>query len=188
MGLSDIKDRLPHIPGIDDLTMRTGPNGTERYRIGDREVEIPAGNAARRNRVQYIADGFAPVSQSYGFMSMDEPANTVPALTDTNTAAAWSNNATGLPAVDIVPTAIPAKPSEPTSILAGFQPGLIKARIDAIKQKAAERRTASLAKLDASAAKLESVDAAIELYAEKIEQQADAELQEFATHTNGGPA
>jgi hypothetical protein len=83
-------------------------------------------------------------------------------------------------------TFIKEKP-KPMSIT-GFEPGAIQARLAAIKQGAADRRTAAMAKLDGADAKLASVDEAIEQYAAKIEKEADDALQEFAEHTNGAPA
>jgi hypothetical protein len=72
--------------------------------------------------------------------------------------------------------------------ITGYAPGAIQAKLDALKQKAAERRSQSMAKLDGADAKLASVDTAIEAYAAQLEKEADDALQEFAVHTNGGPA
>jgi hypothetical protein len=72
--------------------------------------------------------------------------------------------------------------------LTGLQPGAIRAKLDALKLKAAERRAQAMAKLDGADTKLASVDTAIEQYAARIEKEADDGLAEFATFTNGGPA
>ena len=72
--------------------------------------------------------------------------------------------------------------------LTGLQPGAIRAKLDALKLKAAERRAQAMAKLDGADTKLASVDIAIEQYAARIEKEADDGLAEFATFTNGGPA
>lgn len=71
--------------------------------------------------------------------------------------------------------------------ITGFEPGAIQAKLASIKQKASERRAQSMAKLEDADAKLASVDSAIEQYAAQIEKEAADALQEFATHTNGGP-
>lgn len=71
--------------------------------------------------------------------------------------------------------------------LTGYEPGAIQARLDALKKNATARRQVALGKLDAADAKVASVDAAIERVAVQIEKEADDALQEFATHTNGGP-
>lgn len=72
--------------------------------------------------------------------------------------------------------------------LTGLQPGAIRAKLDALKLKAVERRAQAMAKLDGADTKLASVDTAIEQYAARIEKEADDGLAEFATFTNGGPA
>lgn len=72
--------------------------------------------------------------------------------------------------------------------ITGFQPGAIQAKLDEIKRQAAARRSVAMAKLDAANAKVATVDVEIEKIAAQIEKEADDALQEFATHTNGGPA
>lgn len=79
------------------------------------------------------------------------------------------------------------KPEQPQMSVTGLEPGSIGARIAAIKQNAATRRAAAMAKLDGADQKLASVDAAIVDYAAQLEKQADDALQEFAPHTNGAP-
>lgn len=66
MSLDHLKQELAHIPGIETLTMSQGPNGTEIYTKGNETVTLPAGNAARRNRVQFLADQFQrqPMSET----------------------------------------------------------------------------------------------------------------------------
>lgn len=57
MSLADIKARLSHIAGIDGLKVEPRANGGETYRLGDRSVNVPAGNAGVRSRVSIIAAG-----------------------------------------------------------------------------------------------------------------------------------
>jgi hypothetical protein len=70
--------------------------------------------------------------------------------------------------------------------ITGFEPGAIRARLDALKLKATTRRAGALGLLDAADAKLASVDAAIEAVAASVEKEAADALHEFAAHTNGG--
>jgi uncharacterized phage infection (PIP) family protein YhgE len=75
--------------------------------------------------------------------------------------------------------------------ITGFEPGAIRAKLDDLKKKTRERRTQSLARLDAAHEKVASVDAEIEKVAAQIEKEANDGLQEFAEFTNfppGGPA
>ncbi|MCK1479313.1 hypothetical protein IVB27_32385 [Bradyrhizobium sp. 197] len=71
--------------------------------------------------------------------------------------------------------------------ITGYEPGTIQAKLADIKQKAADRRAASMAKLDAALAKTATVDDQLEAEASRIEKEADAALHEFAAFTNGSP-
>jgi hypothetical protein len=72
----------------------------------------------------------------------------------------------------------------PVSV-SGYEPGAIKARLDALKQAGKSRRDAALAKLDQAGKKHEAVSQEIEKVAAQIEKEADDALQEFAQFTNG---
>jgi hypothetical protein len=72
--------------------------------------------------------------------------------------------------------------------ITGFQPGAIKAAIDAAKQNSQDKLTAAMAKLAAAQTRAQSVPDAINEVAAKMEKEADDALQELATFTNGGPA
>jgi len=56
MGLADIKARLAHIAGIENLTVERA-QGKEIYHLGEQTIEVPANNAGIRSRVQFLADG-----------------------------------------------------------------------------------------------------------------------------------
>jgi hypothetical protein len=72
--------------------------------------------------------------------------------------------------------------------ISGYEPGAIRARLDAIKKAGKERRDQAIAKLDDAGKKHEEVSAEIERVATIMEKEADAALQEFSEFTNGGPA
>lgn len=72
--------------------------------------------------------------------------------------------------------------------ITGFQPGAIKAAIDAAKQKSQDQLTAAMQKLSDAQTKAQSVPDAIHQVAAQMEKEADDALQELATFTNGGPA
>lgn len=72
--------------------------------------------------------------------------------------------------------------------ITGFQPGSIKAAIDAAQLAARERQAQSMAKLAAAGAKAASVADAIDQVSARMEREADDALQELAAFTNGGPA
>ncbi len=42
MGIADLKEQLKHVKDINALTMRYGDGGTQIFKIGDIEVELPA--------------------------------------------------------------------------------------------------------------------------------------------------
>jgi len=71
--------------------------------------------------------------------------------------------------------------------ITGFQPGAIRAAIDAAKQNSQTQLSAAMAKLQAAQAKAQTVPDAINQVAAKMEKEADDALQELATFTNGGP-
>jgi hypothetical protein len=72
--------------------------------------------------------------------------------------------------------------------ISGYEPGAIRARLDAIKKTGKERRDQAIAKLDDAGKKHEAVSEEIERVATVMEKEADAALQEFAEFSNGGPA
>jgi hypothetical protein len=72
--------------------------------------------------------------------------------------------------------------------ITGFEPGSIKAKLEALKQKAKDLREASLAKLDEAGTKHEAVNAELDRIAAQVSKEADDALQEFAQFSNGGPA
>jgi hypothetical protein len=72
--------------------------------------------------------------------------------------------------------------------ISGYEPGAIRAKLEALKKNGKERRDAALAKLDDAGAKHEAVSAEIEKVATQIEKEADAAIAEFASFTNGGPS
>ena len=72
--------------------------------------------------------------------------------------------------------------------ISGYEPGAIRARLEALKKNGKERRDQAIAKLDDAGKKHEEVSAEIERVATQIEKEADAALQEFAEFSNGGPA
>ena len=71
--------------------------------------------------------------------------------------------------------------------ISGYEPGAIRARLNALKTHSAERRSAALSKLDDAGKKHEAVSEEIEVIAQKLEKEADDALQEFAEFSNGGP-
>ena len=72
--------------------------------------------------------------------------------------------------------------------VSGYEPGSIRAMMDAIKQRGKERRDQALAKLAGAGQKHEAVSEEIERIAVAIEKEADDALQEFAGTSNGAPA
>lgn len=42
MGIAELKEQLAHLQGINDLTMRYGDGGTQIFKMGQTEVELPA--------------------------------------------------------------------------------------------------------------------------------------------------
>jgi hypothetical protein len=72
--------------------------------------------------------------------------------------------------------------------ISGYEPGSIRARLDALKKSGKDRRDAAIAKLDDAGKKHEAVSEEIERVAGQIEKEADAAIAEFAEFTNGGPA
>lgn len=72
--------------------------------------------------------------------------------------------------------------------ITGFQPGAIRAAIDAAKQKSQADLDAAMVKLSAAQTKAASVPDAITALSVQMEKEADDALQELAQFTNGGPA
>ena len=72
--------------------------------------------------------------------------------------------------------------------ITGFQPGAIRAAIDAAKQKSQGDLAAAMAKLAEAQTKAATVPDAINQVAAMMAKEADDALQELATFTNGGPA
>lgn len=72
--------------------------------------------------------------------------------------------------------------------ISGYEPGSIKAKLEALKVAGKNRRDAALSKLDDAGKKHEAVSTEIEAIAGQIEKEADDALQEFAQFTNGNSA
>lgn len=72
--------------------------------------------------------------------------------------------------------------------ITGFQPGAVKAAIEAAQQGARDRQAQAMAKLVAAGAKAAGVADAIDQVSAQIEKEADDALAELAQFTNGGPA
>lgn len=71
--------------------------------------------------------------------------------------------------------------------ISGYEPGSIKARMEALKKAGKDRRDAAIAKLDEAGKKHEAVSEEIERVADQIEKEADDALAEFAQFSNGAP-
>ena len=72
--------------------------------------------------------------------------------------------------------------------ISGYEPGSIRARMEALKKSGKDRRDQAIAKLEGAGKKHEDVSAEIERVAAQIEKEAEDALQEFAEFSNGGPA
>lgn len=72
--------------------------------------------------------------------------------------------------------------------VSGYEPGAIKAKMAAIKERGKQRRDEAIAKLEGAGQKHEDVSAEIERIATQLEKEADDALQEFAESSNGPPA
>ena len=72
--------------------------------------------------------------------------------------------------------------------ITGYEPGSIRAKLEALKSAGKQRRDAALSKLDDAGKKHEAVSAEIENVAKQIEKEADDALHEFAEFSNGAPA
>jgi hypothetical protein len=72
--------------------------------------------------------------------------------------------------------------------ITGFQPGAVKAAIDAARQRARDGQAKSMERLAAAGAKAAGVNDAIDQISSQIEREADDALAELAQFTNGGPA
>lgn len=84
--------------------------------------------------------------------------------------------------------ALPAISQGPFMSITGFQPGAIRAAIDAAKAKAQESLGAAMGNLAAAQSKAQQVPDAINQVAASMEKETADALQELATFTNGGPA
>lgn len=71
--------------------------------------------------------------------------------------------------------------------ISGYEPGAIKAKLEALKVKGKQRRDEALAKLEGAGQKHEAVSEEIERVATALEREADAALQEFSEFSNGAP-
>lgn len=71
--------------------------------------------------------------------------------------------------------------------ITGFQPGAIKAAIEAAKKNSQDQLSAAMTKLAAAQTKASTVPEAINQVAKAMEKEADDALQELAQFTNGGP-
>jgi hypothetical protein len=78
------------------------------------------------------------------------------------------------------------RPGKPMTI-SGFQPGAIRAALDAAKKKSQEELQAAMNKLAEAQAKAASVPDAIHKVAAQMHKEADDALHELATFTNGPP-
>lgn len=76
--------------------------------------------------------------------------------------------------------------TKPMSIT-GFQPGAIRAAIDAAKKKSQAELEAAMGKLADAQTKAASVPDAIHKVAAQMTKEADDALQELSSFTNGGP-
>ncbi len=85
-----------------------------------------------------------------------------------------------------LPTVNITEETKPMSIT-GFQPGAIKAAIQAAQQAAKDRQEQSMATLAAAGAKAVAVADAIDAVSAKMAREADDALQELAQFTNGAP-
>lgn len=72
--------------------------------------------------------------------------------------------------------------------ITGFQPGAVRAAIEAAQQGARDRQAQAMAKLAAAGVKAAGVADAIDQVSAQMEQEADDALAELAQFTNGGPA
>ncbi len=72
--------------------------------------------------------------------------------------------------------------------VSGYEPGSIRARLDALKKQGKDRRDAAIAKLDDAGKKHEAVSEEIERVASQIEKEADDAIAEFSEFSNGPPA
>lgn len=86
-----------------------------------------------------------------------------------------------------LPVAPPPIPKAKIMSVSGYEPGSIKARMEALKKHGKDRRDAVLAKLDGAIKKDGAVSDQIEGMADAIEKEIDAAAAEFAEFSNGGP-
>ncbi len=73
--------------------------------------------------------------------------------------------------------------------ITGLQSGAFQAKLAEMRQKIADKQTQALAKIDGTVSDgLAKLEAAADGAATKAQKEIDDALQEFAEHTNGGPA
>lgn len=161
MGLGDIKARLAHIAGIESLTVEQS-QGKEIYHLGEQTVEVPAGNAAVRNRVQFLAEGLKSVGPT--------------ALAKVDAAVSA-----------MIPKSIVPK-TEHKSMTLGIKPGSVKG----ILQKVRDEQNAALAKVGELAVKSQEVAGRLNSVADAGHKDLDSTLAELGEFTeielpNGGP-
>lgn len=160
MGLADIKARLSHIAGIENLTVETD-HAREIYHLGEQTVEIPTNNAGVRNRVQFLSDGLK---------------NSPEALAKVDQAVA------------IIQQPKPNTETKRMSV-SGLTHGILQTKLAELRQRGQDRLAAGVAKIDAAHNQgLAKVDAAMDDISKKIDKEIDDTIQEFAESTNGGPA
>ena len=69
--------------------------------------------------------------------------------------------------------------------ISGYEPGVIRDKLNSLKTSGKARRDAAIAKLEDAGKKHEQVSDEIERVASQIEKEADAAIAEFAEFTNG---
>lgn len=125
-------------------------------------------------------DPVQPVPNRKHFRHLDEKRQR-------RTMSETEGTATTLPTVDIAP----AKPIDtaPTSNITGLLSGAFKDKLAEMRLKIADRQKQALAKIDGAVMNgAMKIEAAAEDVASKVDKEISAALQEFAQHTNGGPA
>lgn len=158
-----------------DLSQETmGATTDLRTRLGNDKVNIRFGN----NR-KFVSMGETTVE-----LHMSAGDDEVARALNIEKINGTAETPTELPKVDIAPAVQVA-----SSNITGLQSGAFQAKLVEMRQKIADRQKQALAKIDSAvvtgAAKM---DAAAEDVAVKVGKEISAALQEFAQHSNGGPA
>ena len=176
MGLADIKARLAHIAGIDNLTVEQHPDGSETYQLGDRGVVVPASNAGIRSRVQTIASALGGVPPQ-ALEKVDE------AVAAINQPVAFFSD----PITEQVE--VHKQITGKTMGVSGLTLGSLKDKVADIKKKGEERLAAGLAKIEAAHTEgLAKVEEFTDDIARQVKSEVDTLLHEMAQDTNGPPA